>query len=97
MTGNIAAMEAASLFGVEVIEDRAMKPMTLRVPLDQYAMLSAMATQAKCSRNTIAVKVIQAGIHAIEDLLPEELQIEIDAQMEANLGQLYQEHMGSGG
>lgn len=97
MAENIAAIEAASLFGVEVIGETPMKPMTIRVPLDQYAKLSAMATQAKCSRNTIAIKVIQAGIHAIEDLLPEGLQTEIDAQMEANLGQLYQEHMGSGG
>ena len=92
MAENIAAMEAASLFGVEVIEDRAMKPMTLRVPLDQYAMLSAMATQAKTSKNAISIKVIEAGIAAVAELLTPELLREIEDQQGAYLEQLYKEH-----
>jgi hypothetical protein len=92
MTGNIAAMEAASLFGVEVVGEQAMKPMTLRVPFDQYAMLSAMATQAKTSKNAISIKVIEAGIAAVADLLPPELLREIEDQQGAYLAQLYQEH-----
>ena len=92
MTGNIAAMEAASLFGVEVIEDRAMKPMTFRVPLDQYAMLSAMATQAKTSKNAISIKVIEAGIAAVAELLPPDLLREIEDQQGAYLELLYKEH-----
>jgi hypothetical protein len=92
MTGNIAAMEAASLFGVEVVGEQAMKPMTLRVPFAQYAMLSAMATQAKTSKNGISIKVIEAGIAAVSELLPPELLREIEDQQGAYLEQLYQEH-----
>jgi predicted DNA-binding protein len=94
MIENIAAAEAASLFGVEVVSEQAMKPMTIRVPLGLYAQLSAMSTQARCSRNTITIKVIQAGIEAIEDLLPPELRGELHEQQQANLEQLYQEQLG---
>ena len=81
MTDNIAAVEAASLFGVEVQTDQAMKPMTIRVPYGLYAYLSAMATQAKCSRNMMTIKVIQAGLEAIEDLLPAELRADLSLSL----------------
>lgn len=94
MSENYAAAEAASLFGVEVESEQALKPMTIRIPYGLYAQLSAMATQARCSRNMITIKVLQAGIEAIEDLLPPELRADLSEKQEANLAQLYQEHMG---
>ena len=92
MAENIAAIEAASLFGVEVVGETPMKPMTIRVPFGQYAKLSAMATQAKTSKNAISIKVIEAGIAAVAELLPPELLREIEDQQGAYLEQLYKEH-----
>ena len=86
-------MEAASLFGVDVdLGGPALKAMSLRIPLTDYATLSAMATEAKISRNAMGIKVMQAGMAAILDLLPKEKIADIGELQAEHLDQLIEEH-----
>jgi hypothetical protein len=51
---------------------------TLRIPLDNYCDLSAMAQIAGISKSAMALRAIAAGMTAIKDHIPEDVVGEID-------------------
>lgn len=62
---------------------------TLRIPLDNYCDLSAMAQIAGISKSAMALRAIAAGMTAIKDHIPEEVVGEIDELSEL----MYEAHV----
>ena len=55
-------------------------PVSIRLPVTLRAMLDAMAQQVGCSRNTMAIDLLRAGIQDVMSRLPEPVVADLVAE-----------------
>ncbi len=75
MPENTKALELASILGADVSEHfpvKQLRPMTVRLPLADFAYIEAIASQTSMSRGAVANMLIAAGIEAVIAILPKE-------------------------
>jgi hypothetical protein len=75
MPENTKAAELAAILGADVSTHfpvKQLRPMTLRLPLADFAHIEAIASQTSMSRGAVANMLIAAGIEALVAMLPEE-------------------------
>ena len=68
--GRIAARMLQDDFDDDAPEE--LFPVSIRIPETMRAMLDAMAQQAGCSRNSMAIDLLRAGIQDVLSRLPED-------------------------
>ena len=90
---NKAAASAASLFVPpdENQPERGTHAVTLRIPVDDFHVLCAMASRAGISRSAMGNRVLSAGIEAIRQLLPDDANDVID-ELALHLADQYEEN-----
>lgn len=90
---NKAAASAASLFVPldESQPERGTHAVTLRIPVDDFHILCAMASRAGISRSGMGIRALSAGIDAIRELLPDEANEAID-ELALHLADNYEEN-----